>query len=61
MTLLLDPGEYYMVVSDFAGVPTRYALCAAVGTSCATPSGFLKTSGSQSRVRRNRSLNGAAR
>jgi hypothetical protein len=61
LTVFLDPGEYYMVVSDFAGVPTRYALCAAVGPSCSTPSGFLKTSGSQSRARRTRSLNGVVR
>jgi hypothetical protein len=40
MTLLLDPGEYYMVVTDFAGRPIRYSLCAAVGTSCTLSAGF---------------------
>jgi hypothetical protein len=38
--LILDPGDYYMVVTDFAGTPTRYAICAAVGLSCALPAGF---------------------
>jgi len=41
MTLLLDPGDYYMVVTDFAGTPTRYSLCAAVGSSCTPPTGFM--------------------
>jgi hypothetical protein len=49
MTLILDPGDYYMVVTDFAGKPTRYALCAAVGTSCSLTSGFLHTSAQRSR------------
>ena len=31
---LLNPGDYYAVVIDYAGVPTRYGLC--IG-SCATP------------------------
>lgn len=44
LTLILDPGQYYMVVTDFAGSPTRYGLCAAVGLSCSTPSGFLTSS-----------------
>jgi hypothetical protein len=39
VTLTLSPGEYYIVVTDFAGTATRYALCAAVGASCAFPSG----------------------
>ena len=41
MTLILDPGDYYMVVTDFAGAPTRYSLCAAVGTSCSLPPGSM--------------------
>jgi hypothetical protein len=41
LNLVLQPGDYYMVVTDFAGSPTRYSLCAALGTSCATPSGFM--------------------
>lgn len=31
---LLPAGEYYVVVTDFAGVPTRYSLCFGAGTSC---------------------------
>jgi hypothetical protein len=42
LTLLLDPGDYYIVVTDFAGKPTRYSLCAAVGLSCSTPVGFSR-------------------
>jgi len=41
MTLVLDPGDYYMVVTDFAGTPTRYSLCAAVGASCSLPVGSM--------------------
>jgi hypothetical protein len=41
LNLVLDPGDYYMVVTDFAGSPTRYSLCAALGTSCAAPTGFM--------------------
>src|SRR6185437_6827231 len=33
LTLVLNPGDYYMVVTDFAGSPTRYSLCAAIGLS----------------------------
>ena len=40
LTVALDPGEYYMVVTDFAGTPARYSLCAAVGTTCTMPVGF---------------------
>jgi hypothetical protein len=40
LTLLLDPGDYYMVVTDFAGKPVRYSLCAAIGTSCTMPPGY---------------------
>jgi hypothetical protein len=40
LTLILDPGEYYAVVTDFAGKPIRYSFCAAVGTTCAFPAGF---------------------
>ncbi|MGI8818639.1 MAG: hypothetical protein ACR2HW_05795 [Gemmatimonadales bacterium] len=40
LTLTLDPGEYYMVVTDFAGTPIRYSLCAAVGITCSMPTGF---------------------
>jgi hypothetical protein len=35
LTLTLDPGDYYLAVTDSAGVPTRYALCLALGGSCA--------------------------
>jgi hypothetical protein len=40
LSLALDPGEYYMVVTDFAGTPARYSLCAQVGTTCTMPIGF---------------------
>ena len=33
----LFPGDYYLVVSDEAGVPTRYALCLAIGNDCTLP------------------------
>ena len=36
-TLLLAPGNYYVVVVDFAGVPTPYDICIGAGLgSCAT-------------------------
>jgi hypothetical protein len=41
MTLVLNPGDYYMVVTDFAGTPTHYSLCAAVGASCSLPAGSM--------------------
>jgi hypothetical protein len=37
LTRTLNPGDYYMVVTDFAGVPTRYGICAATGLSCTLP------------------------
>lgn len=43
LTLLLDPGEYYMVVTDFAGKPINYSLCAAVGTTCSLATGFMSS------------------
>jgi hypothetical protein len=49
MTLILDPGDYYMVVTDFAGKPTRYSLCAAVGINCSLPAGFANMSAGGSR------------
>ena len=36
-TMTLDPGDYYLVVVDSAGVPTPYALCIAAGADCALP------------------------
>ena len=59
MTLVLDPGDYYMVVTDFAGTPTRYSLCAAAGASCNLPAGFMKQSATRSVPRAARSLKGA--
>jgi hypothetical protein len=38
LNLLLNPGDYYVAVVDSAGVPTRYAMCMAIGTTCALPS-----------------------
>jgi hypothetical protein len=40
VTAVLDPGEYYAVVTDFAGKPIHYSLCAAVSTTCAPATGF---------------------
>ncbi len=34
ISVILDPGDYYLVVTDFAGAPTGYSLCMAVGTTC---------------------------
>lgn len=59
--LLLDPGEYYMIVTDFAGMPTRYSLCAAVGTTCTLPAGFTSTSVRPSMTRGTHSRKGAIR
>lgn len=38
VNLLLNPGDYYVAVVDSAGVPTRYSLCMAIGTTCTLPS-----------------------
>jgi hypothetical protein len=54
LTLLLDPGDYYMVVTDFAGSPTRYSLCAELGTSCTPPIGFTTSSARPSMSRAGR-------
>jgi hypothetical protein len=37
LTRTLNPGDYYMVVTDFAGVPTHYSICAAMALSCTLP------------------------
>jgi hypothetical protein len=44
VTVLLDPGEYYIVVTDFAGKPVQYSLCAALGTTCSPAPGFSVSS-----------------
>jgi hypothetical protein len=51
LTAILSPGDYYIIVSDFAGTPTRYSLCAAVGLNCNLPAGFMTTSAQPSRSR----------
>jgi hypothetical protein len=51
LTVILEPGDYYMVVTDFAGSPTRYSLCAALGTSCTLPAGFMTGSARPSMTR----------
>jgi hypothetical protein len=33
----MSPGDYWIVVTDEAGVPTRYGLCVALGTACSLP------------------------
>jgi hypothetical protein len=37
MTLQVAPGDYYLMVGDGAGVPTRYALCIGRGVDCLPP------------------------
>jgi hypothetical protein len=37
LDLLLTPGDYYVAVVDSAGVPTRYSLCIAIGSTCTPP------------------------
>ena len=37
LNLTLWPGDYYLAVVDSAGVPTRYGLCLAIGSSCTVP------------------------
>ncbi len=37
LTMLLAPADYYLAVVDFAGVPTRYALCIVDGVACTPP------------------------
>lgn len=37
LSVLLAPGQYYLVVVDFAGIPTRYSLCMVAGLSCSPP------------------------
>jgi hypothetical protein len=50
LTVLLDPGEYYVVVTDFVGQPIHYSLCAAIGATCTPAPGFM-TSSAPSRMR----------
>jgi hypothetical protein len=59
--LLLDPGDYYMVVTDFAGTPTPYSICAAVAVSCNLPPGFMTSSAQPSMSRGTHRLRGANR
>jgi hypothetical protein len=37
ITQLLDPGDYYLVVADSAGIATPYSLCIAAAASCTPP------------------------
>lgn len=37
MRLALPPGDYYLVVVDFAGEAARYSLCISVRSSCTPP------------------------
>jgi hypothetical protein len=37
VSVLLNPGQYYLAVVDFAGVPTRYSLCIVSGLNCTAP------------------------
>ncbi len=47
LTVVLEPGDYYIVVTDFAGTPINYSLCAAVGTSCTMPAVSLVSAGAR--------------
>jgi hypothetical protein len=59
--LVVDPGDYYLVVTDFAGTPTRYSLCAAVALSCSLPAGFMTTSTRSLTTRATPRVRGATR
>lgn len=61
ISVILSPGEYYMVVTDFAGSPTRYSLCAALGGSCTPPAGFMTESARPSMSRGAGKSRGAGR
>lgn len=37
LTLELAPGDYYLLVEDGVGVPTRYSLCIGLGVDCSFP------------------------
>jgi hypothetical protein len=37
ITMRLDAGEYYVVVTDVAGQPTRYSICIVKGLGCVPP------------------------
>lgn len=37
LTVTLDPGDYYVVAHDSVGIPARYSLCMAAGTTCVLP------------------------
>jgi Big-like domain-containing protein len=37
ITQLLNPGDYYLVVADSAGIPTRYSLCIEAAATCTPP------------------------
>jgi hypothetical protein len=37
MTELLNPGDYYLVVADSAGIPTRYSICIEAAFDCTPP------------------------
>jgi hypothetical protein len=55
LTLVLAPGDYYMVVTDFAGRAIRYSLCARLGASCTMPTGFTTASGQPAMSRAHKS------
>ncbi len=50
ITVVLAPGDYYLVVTDFVGTPTSYSICAALGPSCTLPPSPV-VSGSSSKLR----------
>jgi hypothetical protein len=61
LSLLLDPGDYYMVVHDFIGSPTRYSLCAELNAPCTLPAGFMTGSARSSMSRGARKPRGPSR
>jgi hypothetical protein len=46
----LPPGDYYLLVADETGTPTRYTLCIGLGNDCTLPEGVV-AGGSQARAR----------
>jgi hypothetical protein len=50
----VTPGDYYLIVMDEAGVPTRYSLCMAIGNTCALPASDVRRAGARHRAWRHK-------
>jgi hypothetical protein len=55
-TLLLNPGAYYLLAQDWAGVATRYSLCITVGGACTLVPGSRPSGVAPPRQRKNMTL-----